>query len=249
MLPVEEKMEKSQCSGFNSLGYVISHSFLGYACVSIKTEKVLKNNTSFLCICDKHGACRKPVTTAQLTSSKLTKLLGTYSLLMTAHQQCKLGSADSSEGSGNLGPLHSRDRVTSKWRCESQLFQSPIYQLLLPGSYPGHVHCEKSWKTVRKTPCNHVAERDLLPVSVPQALLVPGVAVAASPHTPMTNILTQTVKWAPAEGCLSPITRVSSSLSISSSGSVNSLRVILGAFSLWLTEPIISCSLSCWTWA
>lgn len=46
-----------------------------------------------------------------------------------------------------------------------------------------------------------------------------------------------------------PMTRVSSSLSSSSSGSVKSLSVILGAFSLWLTDPIISCSLSCWTWA
>lgn len=75
------------------------------------------------------------------------KLLGTYLLVMIAHQQCKLGSADSSEVAGNLALLHRRGRVMSRNRCEPQLLLTSLYLLLAPGSYPG-----KSWKDVTEIP-------------------------------------------------------------------------------------------------
>lgn len=78
---------------------------------------MFKNNTLFhvFAISREHAA--NSIITAQLTSSKLIKLLGTYLLVIIAHQQCEPGSADSSEGAGNLALLPRRGRVKSRNRC------------------------------------------------------------------------------------------------------------------------------------
>lgn len=108
---------------------------------------MLKSNTFFNAFPIGREHAEDPITTAQLTSSKVIKLLGTYLLVIIAHQQCKPGSDDYSEGAGNLALLPRRSRVMSRNRCEPQLLVISLYRLLAPGSYPG-----KSWKAVRETP-------------------------------------------------------------------------------------------------
>lgn len=158
---------------------------------------MLKSNTSFYVFAISREHAENSITTAQLTSSKLIKLLGTYLLVIIAHQQCKRGSADSSEGAGNLALLHRRGRVMSRNRCEPQLLLTSAHLLLLQ---------VLPWEKLQSCKRNSITTllREIYSLSeCLRALLVPGVTVTASPNTQKTNILSRAVKQNSAEGCLS----------------------------------------------